>query len=165
VRNATVSDEMRVAGIAVRIASSGRPAVRIIVADDASGSPVISDPQEITSDHADLPEQLHDAAESVRSRLKALNVERVVVRRADRPTKASNKEGPRVRLIMEGAVTSAARSEVIDTRLGTGKDTGAWYGGDKATVDAEADRLLTEANVSSTKYLEATSAALAALRL
>jgi hypothetical protein len=156
---------MRVAGIAVKMPSGGRPSVRIIVADDASGSPVISDAQEITSDHADLPEQLHDAAESVRSRLKALNVERVVVRRADRPTTPSNQDGPRYRLIMEGAVTSAARSEVIDTRIGTGKDTGAWYGGKKATVDAEAERLLAAASLSPTKYLEATSAALAALRL
>jgi hypothetical protein len=156
---------MRVAGIAVKMPSGGRPSVRIIVADDASGSSVISDAQEITSDHADLPEQLHDAAESVRSRLKALNVERVVVRRADRPTTPSNQDGPRYRLIMEGAVTSAARSEVIDTRIGTGKDTGAWYGGKKATVDIEAERLLAAASLSPTKYLEATSAALAALRL
>jgi hypothetical protein len=156
---------MRAAGIAVKIATAGRPTVHLVVADDSSGSPSLSDAQEITSDHTDLPEQLHDAAESVRSRLKALRIERVAVRRADRATKASNKEGPRLRLLMEGAVTSAARGEVIDTHIGTGKDTGAWYGSNKETVDSEASRLLTAAGLSSSKYLEATSAALAALRL
>jgi hypothetical protein len=64
---------------------------------------------------------------------------------------------------MEGAVTSAARSVVVDTFLGTGADTGTWYGAKKTDVDAAATRLLSQYGMHS-RYLEATSAALAALR-
>jgi hypothetical protein len=63
---------------------------------------------------------------------------------------------------MEGAVASAARSVVVNTFIGTGADTGTWFGSDKAGVDLAAARLLADQNVPS-KFAEAASAALAAL--
>jgi antitoxin (DNA-binding transcriptional repressor) of toxin-antitoxin stability system len=155
--------QMRVAGISVDVAKPGRPVARLIVADDAGWLLRIEEPTDFTSDDADVPVQLHDAAEAVRSRLKSLNVDRVVVRRADFAP-ASRKEGPKLRLLMEGALTSAACSVVPDTRIGTGKDTGAWYGGGKEAVDAEASQLLSAASLSA-RYGEATSAALAGIAL
>jgi len=154
---------MRAAGISVDVAKPGRPAARLVVADNGSGSVVLGEPVDFTTDDTSVPVQLHDAAEAVRSHLKSLGVDRVVIRRADY-SPASNKEGPKLRLLMEGALTSAACSVVPDTRIGTGKDTGVWFGGGKAAVDAEAGRLLGVASRSS-RYVEATSAALAGIVL
>jgi hypothetical protein len=151
---------MRVAGIAVDVPNPGRPAGRLVVLTDDSGSPEIEVVGDFPADDTDIPVLLHDAAEAVRSRLEGLGVDRVVVRRADRPPKASSAEGPKFRLLMEGALTSAARSVVVDTRLGTGKDTGAWFGSNKEGVDAAAKGLLKAASLHA-RYREATSAALA----
>ena len=82
--------------------SPRRPTVYLIVLDDSSGQEVIETGQAFPADDADLATQLHDTAEAVRSRLDGLSVERVVVRRADRPPSASNTEGPRLRLLMSG---------------------------------------------------------------
>ncbi len=155
---------MRVAGVAVDVPSSGRPAGRLVVASDAGGSVDIELVADFPGDAADLPVQLHDAAEALRSRLEGLAVERVVVRRADRPPRATNAEGPKLRLMLEGALTSAARSVVVDTRIGTGKEAGAWFGSNKAGVEDEADRLLQAASLHN-RYREAATAALAGLVL
>ena len=155
---------MRAAGIAVAMQSSGRPTVRLVVADDSSGSPVIDVIADFPSDDAEISEQLHDAAEAVRSRLDGTGVTRVVVRRADRPQRPSNAEGPKLRLLMEGAIVSAARSVIVDTRLGSGKDVGGWCGSNKAAAEAAAAALLTAAGHKD-RYIEATAAALAALAL
>jgi hypothetical protein len=152
---------VRVAGIAVDIPKTNRPVARLVV---LAGPAAVEATETFPGDDVDLATQLHDMASAVRSRLEGLAVGRVIVRRADRPQRANNKEGPRLRLIVEGAVTSAARSVVVDTRLGTGKDAGAWYGLDKAGVDAAAAAVLT-ANGLAANLLEATSAALAGLAL
>jgi hypothetical protein len=134
------------------------------VLDDGTGEPVIEVAADFPSDDVDLPVQLHDAAEAVRSRLEALGLERVVIRRADRPPRASNAEGPKLRLLLEGALTSAARGVVVETRIATGKETGAWYGSNKAGVDAAAAALVTSSGLHQ-RYGDATSAGLAALFL
>ncbi len=154
---------MRVAGIAVHIPGSGRPAARLVVVEDSGGSPAIEEIVDFSSDDAGLPMQLHEAAGALRSRLKGLEVDRVVVRRADY-SPASNKEGPKVRLLMEGALTSAAFSVQPDTRIGTGKDAGGWFGSNKAGVEAEAERVLSVAS-RERRYIEAASAALAGIAL
>jgi hypothetical protein len=115
-------------------------------------------------DNVPLPEQLHDGAEALRSRISSLAVERVVIRRADFSQGAGNREGTKLRLLLEGALTSAARSVVIDTRIGTGKDTGAWFGSNKAGVDQAATSLLAAAGLPA-RYRDAASAALAGLAL
>jgi hypothetical protein len=136
----------------------------MVVATDAGGAPAIEVVADFPADDAGMPVLLHDAAEAVRSRLDGLQVDRVVVRRADRPPRASNADGPKYRLLMEGALTSAARSVVVDTRLGTGKDTGTWFRSNKAGIDAAANSMLKAASLHD-RYLEATSAALAGLAL
>ncbi len=152
---------MRVAGVAVSVPSRGRPTARLVVLDGSSGG-VLESHDAFTSDDTDLATLLHDMAEAVRSRLEGVRVERVVVRRADRPPRASNHEGPRLRLLTEGAVVSAARSVVIDTRVGTGKDTGAWHGTDKATLDGLAAGIAASEGLADV-YVDTIAAALAAL--
>ncbi len=132
--------------------------------DDASRSTTIVTSETFPSRDTDLATQLHDAAETVRSRLRGLGVEKVVVRRADRPPRATNEEGPRVRLLTEGAIASVARSVVVETHIGTGKDTGGWFGSNKAGVDQASSTLLQAQGINST-FVEATSAALAAMCL
>src|SRR5438128_2146891 len=132
---------MRAVGIAVSIRSA-RPICYLAVLTNATGVPAIEDAVEIPGDAADTATQLHDMAEAVRSRLTGLTTDRVVIRRADHTPIASNRDGPRIRLLTEGAVLSAARGVVVDTRIGTGKHTGAWYGSNKAGVDAAAEALL-----------------------
>jgi hypothetical protein len=154
---------MRVAGVAVAIPTPNRPKTRLVVIEDATPG-VIEIHAEFTADDVDLATQLHDAGEAVGSRLDGLGVDRVVVRRADRPPRASNAEGPRLRLLTEGAVTAAARAEVVDTRVGTGKETGIWHGTNKATLDGAARAVLTASGLDE-GYCDAAAAALAGLAL
>ena len=152
---------MRVAGIAVALVSPRRPAIRLVLVDDSSGSAVIETVEEITSAPVDTVEQLFQASRAVESRIKGLNIERVVVRQAD-VMHASRSPGPRLRLLVEGAITAAARVVVPKTHLGAGKDLGHWCGSSKAAVDDEGAELVARAGKHA-KYGEAAAAALAAL--
>jgi hypothetical protein len=154
---------MRVAGIAVRIHTRKRPSAELVVLEGLSPV-VVLESHSFTADDTDLCTQLHDAAEAMRSHLRDRGLERVVVRRADHPPKPSNAEGPRLRLLTEGAVASAARSVVVDTRIGTGRETGAWYGGTKATLEFAASNLINGVGLPPL-YLGSAAAALAALSL
>lgn len=155
---------MRVAGIAVEMPTPKRPTTRIVVVEDAAGATSVTAFETFPSRSVPVATQLHEAAEAVRSRLTGLAIDRVVVRRADRPPKASNMDGPRLRLLTEGAVTSAARSVVVETRIGTGKETGAWFGSSKQNLDQAARGFLGSADVD-LRFSEAAGAALAGLSM
>jgi hypothetical protein len=152
---------MRVAGIAINLASPKRPTIRLVVVDDSSGSAVLEKAEEIPAANVVTVEQLFHASRAVESRIKGLRVDRVVVRQAD-AMYASRKEGPRLRLLIEGAATAAARAVVVDTRLANGKDLGTWCGKAKADVDADSATLVSSASEHS-KYGEAAAAALGGL--
>lgn len=153
---------MRVAGIAVSMATPKRPVLRIVVVDGSSGSAAVERVEEISADDVNIVEQLFNFARAVESRIRGLKVDRVIVRRADVPTHASKKDAPRLRLLTEGAATGAARSFVVDTRLAMGKELGQWYGNPKADLDAAGTALVAAAGEPS-KYGEAAAAALAGL--
>jgi hypothetical protein len=155
---------VRAAGFAVNMPSRGRPVVRLVVIDDASGSPVVAAAEEIPTDDAELAEQLYQVGRSVESRLRGLNIDRVIVRRADVPVMASKKDGPRIRLLIEGSVVSAARSTVTDTRLAMGKDVAHWGGKLKDELDEDATNLVTGAGHHA-KFAEAAAAGLAGVAL
>jgi hypothetical protein len=144
--------------------SRQRPAVRFIVLDGSYSPATVEASEEFTSDDVDLPTQLLEISKAVGSRLKSLQADRAVIRRADFSRQTGNQEGRRIRLLAEGAATSAARAEVIDTHIGTGKDIGGWHGTGKAEVDAAAETLLTSAREDE-KFVEAAAAALAGLAL
>jgi hypothetical protein len=155
---------VRVVGVAVEAKKPKRPTARIVVADDAGGSAAIEGVLDLTGDDVDLHHQLHYASEALRSHLKSMNADRVVVRRADHSPHARQTDGTKNRLLMEGALTAAATSVVPATRLGTGKETGEWFGSSKDGVDSVAEALLTRSGLRK-YYLDATSAALAGLAL
>lgn len=100
----------------------GRPAARVVVLDGSWGSATEHERFDLTSNKQDIGTILHDLASGLKSRLSALKADRVVVRRADMARVPSNLDGPRLRLLAEGALASAARSEVADVVVLAGKD-------------------------------------------
>ena len=139
-----------------------RPVTRLAVLDNAMGEPVVVTSESFPSDNVPLPEQLHDMGESVRSRLIGVGVDRVVIRRADRSPIPRNGNGPRLRLLAEGAVTAAARAVITDTRIETGRAAALMYGAPKSDHErAAAD--LTVASGLGLEMTEAVAAALAGL--
>jgi hypothetical protein len=147
----------------VELASPKRPSVRVVVLDDATGAPMVVKTEDIPSAAVDIVEQLSHAGKTVESRLQGLQVDRVVVRRADFSKKARNTEGPRIRLLVEGAVTAAARNVNVETRLAPGKDIADGCSMKKDDLDAEAKQLIGSAGEHK-KYSEAAAATLAGLR-
>lgn len=155
---------MHVVGVAVEAKDPKRPTVHVVRADDASGSAVIIDAVDFPGDDESLAEQLHHAAEAIRTYLKATRPDRVVVRQADFHFRAGLTAGRTNRLLVEGAITSSALSFVPDTRLATGKEAGEWFGGQKADVE-NAAKALVAAGSHPKRYVEAASAALAGIAL
>lgn len=133
-----------------------------VVLDDSSGSPVVESNFEITNDEADLSTRLYDMAENIRTKVDTLEPERVAIRRADFPPAGNRREAPKVRLLVEGALTSAARSKCVETYLGTGRDFGTWCSSDKDAVEADAKALASSAGLAQ-KFATAISAGLGAL--
>ena len=132
---------MRCVGICVRLPRRGRPTAEAVVLDGCWEAPTPHAQFELTSAKDDLPTLLHDLAAGLVSQLAGLNVDRVAIRRADQPARASNREGPRIRLLAEGALASAARSKVRDVLLRSGRDLAARSpAGTKAQLDAYATR-------------------------
>lgn len=129
---------VRVMGIAVHIPSKGRPAADVVVLDGVWAAHTHVTTFKLTSTHDDLPTVLQDLAAGLASHLSGLQVDRVVIRRADKPTRPSNYEGPRTRLLAEGAMTACAKAAIDDVMLADGKTLGGRCpAGSKASLQAE----------------------------
>lgn len=113
---------------------------------------------DVTAIDEDRATQLKEFAEAVTARIQTLNPDIVVVRRADQGRQANNGDGPRIRLLVEGAVTAAARILVPQTTLRNGKECGSAFGGSKEDVDTAAQALS-----SVPRRVPATAAAIAGL--
>lgn len=126
---------MRVLGLVVD-PKGGRPAVTAVLLEATGEIVSVMGRFEITSTSDDLPAQLDTLYESARTRvLGMLPVDVAVIRRADKARVPTDADGPRIRLLAEGALTAAVRSVVPDTRMCTGLELGRWDGSDKKTVD------------------------------
>ena len=151
-------------GLAVSV-NGKRTTVAAVVLDDHSthggsfdeDAVTVQDSFEIRADQIDLAVQLGDAAKNVSGRLRSLKPDVVVVRRADRPIRPSNQEGPRLRLLLEGAITGAAHEIIANTRIRNGRACGIAFGSSKDDLDAHA------ASLHGGKFKEATAAALSGL--
>jgi hypothetical protein len=129
-------------GIAVQMTTKGRPTARVVVLDGDWATPSTVEAFELTSTDDDKPLQLAALAAGLRSRVKGLTPDRIVIRRADLQV-ASKKEGPRVRLLAEGALAASAREEVDEVLLLTGKDLAAKSpAASKADMDTHAKSVL-----------------------
>src|SRR4051794_18948522 len=98
---------MRVLGIAVGLEKKGRPTAHCTLIEGSVTTPVLVEAFALTSTNDGLPEVLADLASGLRSRLSGIRPDRVVIRRADVSQHPSKKEGPRIRLLAEGALAAA----------------------------------------------------------
>jgi hypothetical protein len=155
---------VRVVGVGVESKDPKRPTVHVVMIDDGGGANAIVDSIDLRGDDEPLPHQLRYAAKGVRTFLRSANAERVVVRQTDYHPQARMTTGRVSRILVEGAVVSAAVDVVPDTRLGTGKEAGGWFGGSKADVEAAAKALVAESGLHK-DFAEAASAALSGIAL
>ena len=146
----------------MKMASKAVPTVRVVVADGPAASAVVVDAFEVAAPQQETAGMLSEIAQAVASRAKGLAVGRAVVRRADKSQRPNNQEGPRVRLLTEGAVAAALRPPVPAAVIRDGDHCAALLGVDKATMQAQATALLAAAGHPA-KYDEPAAAALAGL--
>lgn len=125
----------------MRLTAKSRPTAKVVVLEGGYITPTLVDHFDLTSTEDEVPDQLHHLADGVRSRIEGLRPDRVVIRRADVAPKASNMEGPRLRLLAEGALASAARDQMSDVVLATAKDLATRTPLKKAELDARAGAL------------------------
>jgi hypothetical protein len=153
---------MRLVGIAVRMETEGRPTARGILTETGSAPPVIVDSFALTGDDVDFTRQLFELSQSTKSRMEALRPDKVVVCRADFPPQQSRREGPKLRLLAEGAIAAAAREVVPDTFLATGKELGEWDHSSKDEVKAKATAMV-QAQSMPLKWVGAAMATIGAI--
>jgi hypothetical protein len=129
----------------------------VVVLEGSWESPTEKRRLELTSTKSDLATALLDLAKGLRSLISGVKPDRVVIRKAD-VGQASRKEGPKLRLLAEGALAAAAREELDDVQVLTGKELA-----DRSPAKSkpELDKLGTELGQAS--HGEAAGAALAAL--
>lgn len=96
-------------------------------------------------------------AEHAAARVSTLDPDRVIVRRADNSPTGSRANGPKMRLLIDGAVTAAASLQVRDTMLLMGDECASRYGKTKAAMEADGQSLAGKA------YAGAAAAALAGI--
>jgi hypothetical protein len=156
---------LRTLGIATRV-SDKTAKVSLVVLQGGCGASfdilgvAVEAEFDLKVDEADLAQQLGTVAEHVRGEVRSIAPDRVVIRRADMPQRASNAEGPRFRLLLEGAITSAAQSQVGDTVLRGGKSCAAVFA--RNTTRDQLDAHGASLGVQK-KNIEAAAAALSAL--
>lgn len=157
---------MRALGLAVDMPKPGRPVVHCVVIEDPHGpadAAVLTDVSLVDAfpfktSHEAWSKVVSQFFGEVSGRVSTLDVDVVVIRRADVYMKARVGDGPRLRLVVEGAITAAAMSHVSNTHLRTGGDCSGHYGEPKDQMDADALTLTTHKSQQ-----EAAAAALSGL--
>jgi hypothetical protein len=134
----------KVMGICVSVKDK-RPTAFCVVMDGSKTQPTNITTVKLTTSETDIAGQLVDLARGLTNYLGNLGVSSLVVRRADIPAMASNTEGPRTRLLCEGALVAASREAVPETRLLNGRDVAILDGRKqtKALLEEEAQKLVT----------------------
>lgn len=154
-------------GLSVDFPRPMRPVVRAVLLSDQLGVTqiptladiTVEDEFELTSAEEDWAKLARDYGQGASARISSLQPGAVVIRRADRPQRPNNKDGPRVRLVIDGALAAASYLHVANTHLLTGAAcAGAYDRSNKNALDVAAGGLASKA-----VRMEAASAALAAL--
>jgi hypothetical protein len=109
-------------GLCVRISTKKRPTADVVVLDGTHAVPTVVDVFELTTNVDPVPKQLADLHNNLKSRIVGLRPSRVVVRRADYSGRPTSQEGPKLRLLAEGALVAAACAECDEVILATGKE-------------------------------------------
>jgi hypothetical protein len=125
---------MLVLGVAAEMSRPKRPTAYLVLVDTTTTPVDLNDLGSLptathlfTSAAEDFPSILNHLAVDVRGWLRDRSVEAATVRRADKRQRASNADGPRYRLLTDGAITAAVREMVETTYLRTGAEiANAW---------------------------------------
>lgn len=157
---------MRALGLAVDMPKPGRPVVNCVILDDPHGptnAAVLADVSLVDAfpfktAHEPWAEIVSQYFAEVSGRVSTLDLDIVVVRRADVYKVGRLGDGPRLRLAVEGAITAAASLHVKNTHLRTGADCASHYGQTKDKMDADSLTLTTHKSQQ-----EAAAAALSGL--
>lgn len=157
---------MRALGLTVTMKTPGRPVVRAVLLEDsvsASGPLTLGDVSldqefDLTTAEQDWARICSQYAQDVSGRVRSLSLDIVVVRRADFHRNSRGGDGPKLRLVVEGAITAAAMAHVANTHLRTGVVCAGEYPDEKDAMDAAGKGL-----VSRTDRGEAAAAALSGL--
>jgi hypothetical protein len=146
---------MKSAGICVHLPKKGRPEALVALIEGSWESPTVTRTLNLTSPKTDLATILSDLGKSIESHLSGVEVDRVVVRRADFQARQGSKEGPKIRLLAEGAIAAFAKSHVEDVLVLTGKELADRSpAGSKDSLDAKGAELVGD------EYGQAAAAAL-----
>lgn len=133
-------------GLAVALPTPSRPVVRAVLLNDpfdASTVPTLADVSvskefDLTTTHTRWEKIAGQFYADVSGRITTLKPDIVIVRRADFHRSRGNADGPKIRLVIEGAISAAAIGHVANTHLFTGVECGRLYGRDKKDMDADA---------------------------
>ena len=153
-------------GLVVALPTVGRPVVRAVLLSDQLGVgdvPTMAGVSlvnefELTTTETEWARICGQYHRDVDARVSSLRPDIVIVRRADFHRDRGNSDGPRLRLVVEGAVTAASTAHVANTHLRPGASCGEKYGSSKDVMDADGKSL-----VSKAVYKEAAGAALSGL--
>jgi len=138
-------------GLTVMLPTPSRPVVRAALLRDPFGAgqvptlaDVTVDPEfDLTTTESRWERMSGQFYTDVSGRVSTLQPDIVVVRRADFHRGRGNADGPRLRLVIEGAITAAAIGHVRNTHLRTGSECARLYGQDKDVMDAHGKDLVT----------------------
>lgn len=157
---------MRSLGLTVTVPTPTRPVVRAVLLDDGltrSQIPTLAnvtavDEFDLTTTHTEWAALCSQFSVDVSARVSTLAPDVVVVRRADFHRSRGNSDGPRLRLVVEGAVSASAFAHVANTHLRMGVTCADRYGTNKDAMDLDGKSLVVHANRA-----EAAGAALSGL--
>ena len=96
---------------------------------------------ELVSRGDSLADNLGDLGAVFANRVKGLKPDAVVIRRAEQTARPSKKEGPKQRLLAEGALVYAAASVGVGVELLSGRELAQKSGTDKQAMDDAAEAL------------------------
>lgn len=119
-----------------------RPTARVSVVTKSQDDQFLVDETfELVPRGDSLADRLGDLGAVFANRVKGLNPDAVVVRRAEQTARPSKKEGPKQRLLAEGALVYAAASVGVRVELLSGRDLAQKSGTDKKAMDDAAESL------------------------
>ena len=145
---------MRAVGLAVDMPKPARPVVHFVIFDDPHGpgdAAVLADVThfdafDLKTAEPEWSDIAYQYFQDVSARVSTVAPDIVVIRRAGVYKRGRIGDGPRLRLVVEGAVTAAARSHVPNTHLRTGADCATRYGASQDVLDADGAALANHKN-------------------
>lgn len=129
---------MKSLGIAVGYpsAAKGRPVVTCVALVGTRASATVLDVFDLKTS-ADSPvDQVVDLAKALSSKLSGMDIDALVIRRADRPPVANRAAAPHKRLLIEGAFVLVSREHCDNVAVRDGQELGEALGSNKAAAVA-----------------------------